>query len=77
VQSVAAFVEAQKLAFPLLSDPDGSVTAKYGTDMGGRPFSKRVTFVLDDRGRVRLIDTKVDVSSHGSDLAERIRELRK
>ena len=76
VVELAAFAEAQELAFPLLSDPDGSVAVKYGVLMEGRPFAKRVTFVLDDRGVLRLVDDKVDVMKHGADLAARIEKLK-
>jgi thioredoxin-dependent peroxiredoxin len=76
VQTIAAFVKAQKLAFPLLSDADGSVARKFGVLMDGRPFARRVTFVIDDRGILRLVDDKVDVTNHGRDLVARIRELR-
>ncbi|MGE3174824.1 MAG: peroxiredoxin [Planctomycetota bacterium] len=76
VQSVAAFVKAQELSFPLLSDPDGSVARKFGVLMEGRPFARRVTFVIDGQGTVRLVDEDVDVTNHGSQLVERIRALR-
>lgn len=76
VQSIAAFKQAQKLPFALLSDTDGSVAAKYGVLMDDRPFARRVTFVVDDRGVVRMIDTKVDVAAHGKDLLAAIAKLR-
>ncbi len=44
--------------------------------MAGRPFARRVTFVIDDRGIVRYIDEKVRVREHGAELAARIRKLR-
>lgn len=76
VASVAAFAKEQRLPFPLLSDPDGSVAAKFGVLMAGRPFAKRVTFVIDDQGVVRLVDDKVDVVNHGSGLLAAIAKLR-
>jgi len=76
VAAVAAFAKAQKLDFPLLSDPDGSVAAKYGVAMAGRPFANRVTFVIDDKGVLRAIDDKVDVTKHGAALAAMIEKLR-
>ena len=77
VASQAAFAKAQKLAFPLLSDPDGSVAKKYGAMMGARPMARRMTFVIDEKGILRHIDEKVDVNSHGPDLVALIRKLRK
>jgi peroxiredoxin Q/BCP len=76
VESQAAFAKAQGLAFPLLSDPDGSAAAKYGVLDAKRGYTQRVTFVLDDKGVLRAIDEQVDVTSHGTDLADRIHELR-
>ncbi len=76
VAALAEFAKAQKLAFPLLSDPDGSVARKYGVLMENRPMSKRVTFVLDEHGVLRLVDEKVDVTNHGADLKKQIQKLR-
>ena len=76
VKSQKQFHEAQKLNFPLLSDPDGSVAAKYGALLAGKPYSARVTFVIDDQGALRHRDEKVNVASHGADLAGVVRGLR-
>ena len=75
VRSLAAFVKAQELPFPLLSDADGSVAAKYDVLRAGGRMAARVTFVIDPEGVVRHVDTKVDVSKHGSDLAGIIKGL--
>lgn len=77
VASQAAFVKQQELNFPLLSDPDGSAAAKLGAMMQDKPYAARVTFVVDDRGVVRLVDTGVKVDSHGRDLVEAIRGLKR
>jgi peroxiredoxin Q/BCP len=76
VADQAAFHKAQELQFPLLSDPDGSVAAKYGALMEGRPYARRVSFVIDDAGVLRHVDDKVDVMQHGAQLVEVIRKLR-
>ena len=76
VKSQKSFHEAQKLNFPLLSDPDGSVAAKYGAMMADKPYTARVTFVIDDKGVLRHVDGKVNVASHGADLAGVVRGLR-
>jgi peroxiredoxin Q/BCP len=75
VASQKHFAEGQHLGFHLLSDPDGSVAAKYGVLAEGGRYAQRVTFVIDPEGVVRLVDRAVDVSSHGSDLAAKIKEL--
>ena len=76
VVSQKAFHEQQKLNFPLLSDPDGSVAAKYAALLADKPYSTRVTFVIDDKGVLRYRDDKVNVVSHGADLAGVVRGLR-
>jgi peroxiredoxin Q/BCP len=76
VAALAAFHRDQQLGFPLLSDPDGSVARKYGVLMAARPMASRVTFVLDEKGVLRHVTDKVDVSKHGSDLATLIGKLR-
>ena len=74
VQDLAAFAKAQNLNFQLLSDPDGSATAKYGVDTG-RGFAKRVTFVIDPKGILRYVDEGVNVDSHGKDIIETVARL--
>jgi len=76
VQELAQFAEKQKAPYAMLSDPDGSVATKYGVlDPSGK-YAQRVTFVLDDKGVLRKIVDKVDVKSHGEDLAALLEELR-
>ena len=77
VASQAAFAKAQELGFPLLSDPDGSVAKKCGALMQGRPFARRVTFILDDKGLLRHVTTKVEVREHGQQLLDLIVALRR
>ncbi len=75
VSALAEFHKAQKLNFPLLSDPDGSAAAKFGSLMKGRPMSDRKTYVIDPKGVLRHIDEGVKVDSHGDDLAAILKRL--
>ena len=77
VASQAKFVEQQKLNFPLLSDPDGSASARLGVLMPDKPYANRITIVIDEKGVVRLVDKGVKVDSHGKDLVEAIRALKR
>ena len=74
VQDQAKFAKEQNLAFKLLSDPDGSIAAKYGV-LADKPYTKRVTFVIDPAGVLRAIDEQVKVESHGADLADLVKQL--
>jgi thioredoxin-dependent peroxiredoxin len=75
VATQAQFVKKQELNFQLLSDPDGSAGRKYQALPEGAKYPKRVTFVIDPKGKLRLIDRSVSVRSHGDDLAQKIDEL--
>ncbi len=76
VASQAKFAGEQSLNFPLLSDPDGSASGRLGVLMADKPYTNRITVVVDDKGVVRLVETKVNVESHGKDLVEAIRKLK-
>jgi thioredoxin-dependent peroxiredoxin len=77
VQDQAQFVQKHDLNFALLSDPDGSVATKYGVLDPTGQYTKRVTFVIDEKGVLRKVLDQVDVKTHGEDLAALIDELRK
>ena len=46
-----SFCESEGLSFPLLSDPDGTVSKAYGSWMA--PYSLRHTFLIDSDGVLR------------------------
>ena len=75
VRAQRAFKEDHGFGFGLLSDPDGSVAKKYGVLMDGRPYARRVTFIIDPKGVVRHVTKKVDLGGHGDQLLEVITEL--
>ncbi len=75
VVSQKDFANAEKLNFPLLSDPDGGATAKFGSMMTGKPYANRVTFIVDPKGVVRAVDHGVTVDSHGADLVAVLKKL--
>ncbi|MFT4538767.1 MAG: peroxiredoxin Q/BCP [Planctomycetota bacterium] len=76
VASQKAFHKAQKLNFSLLSDPNAGAAKAYDVLMDGRPYAKRVTFVIDGEGVLRTIDQAVQVGSHGKDLIELVLDER-
>jgi peroxiredoxin Q/BCP len=69
------------LPFPLVSDEDGKVCAKYGTwiekSLYGRKYMgiDRATFLIDKEGVVRKVWRKVKVAGHVGDVHESLKEL--
>ncbi len=49
------FATSLDLAFPLLSDHDGSVAKKYGVLIEGGSMAKRTTFVVGKDGKIAYI----------------------
>jgi peroxiredoxin len=44
--------------------------------MKDKPYTNRVTFVIDDKGVLRHVDTAVKVDSHGKDVVEVVKKLK-
>ncbi len=61
------FGESCGADFPLLSDSGGNLHALL--DVGGK-LPRRVTILIDKDGIVKKIDVKVNVNSHGKDIAD-------
>ncbi len=71
------FTAKYKLNFPLLADKDGAVGRAYGTLGGGGLMSKlkaaagmadRVTFIIDEKGKVTHVIDKPDVANHADEV---------
>ncbi len=71
------FTTKYKLNFPLLADKDGAVGRAYGTIGGGGLLSKlksvagmadRVTFIIDEKGKVAHVLDKPDVANHAEEV---------
>ncbi len=61
-----AFTEKYNLPFPLLADVDGSIIKAYDVDGGG--YAKRVTYVVDENGKIIHVDASVKTETHASDI---------
>jgi len=70
----AEFADALGLTFPILSDPDRTIARAYGV-LGASGFASRWTFYIAADGRIVDIDKHVRVTSHGADVAARLKEL--
>jgi peroxiredoxin Q/BCP len=79
VESHQAFTKKYQLNFPLLADTDGTVGRAYGVLGGDGLMAKlksavgaadRVTFVIDERGRIASIIDRPDVGHHADEVLE-------
>jgi peroxiredoxin Q/BCP len=76
VDSHAAFVDSEGLAFDLLADPEGEIVDAFGVELlegPGEPAAARTTFVLAE-GEVRAVYEDVDPDGHASDVLADLRE---
>lgn len=71
--SHADFCSSEGLAFPLLSDPAGTVSRAYGSWIA--PFSQRHTFLIDPTGVLRASWVAVRPSGHSAEVLTTLREL--
>lgn len=75
-ESHQKFAQKYHLPFPLLSDVDGKVCKEYGVyqkkKFYGKEFwgIKRMTFVIDKKGKVQKVFDRVKVESHHRDVLE-------
>jgi thioredoxin-dependent peroxiredoxin len=80
-QSHRAFTAKFSLNFPLLADTDGAVGRAYGVLGGPGLISKiksaagladRVTFVIDENGRIAHVIEQPDVAHHADEVLARL-----
>jgi peroxiredoxin Q/BCP len=65
VEENRAFAEKFDFPFRLLSDVDRAVGLAYGAaDAADAPYAKRISYVIDEQGRVALAYPKVKPAEH-------------
>jgi len=78
-QSHQAFTRKYNLNFPLLADTEGAIGRAYGTLGGGGLISRlksaagmadRVTFVIDEKGKIAHVIDKPNVKDHARQVLE-------
>lgn len=74
VEKNADFAREYELDFPVLADPDKTMTADYGV-LGASGYANRWTYYIDAQGVVVQIDKSTNPSSAGTDLARSMAEL--
>lgn len=68
------FDEANRLGFPLLSDPDKAVAKQFGLTRFGPLPIKRATFVIDsDRTVLAVIKSETNMTTHADEALEALR----
>ncbi|EDY37188.1 alkyl hydroperoxide reductase/ Thiol specific antioxidant/ Mal allergens family protein [Cyanobium sp. PCC 7001] len=72
-ESHSEFCGSEGLAFPLLSDPGGRVSARYGSWIA--PFSQRHTFLIDPQGVLRQRWVAVRPSLHSAEVLTALEAL--
>ncbi len=60
------FTEKFNLPFPLLADTNGAITKAYDVDGGG--YSKRVTYVIDESGKISQVFESIQTATHATDI---------
>ena len=69
-EKLAKFRDAEKLTFPLLSDPDRTVLGAWGAFGEKKMYGKTVqgvirsTFLVDEKGRVEVAQYNVKATGH-------------
>ncbi len=70
--ALVKFKNAQRLSFPLLSDPDHRAAEAYGVWKEKNMYGKKVlgiersTFIIDEQGRVAKVFRKVKPQGHAA-----------
>ncbi len=63
-----SFAEEHDFDYPLLADPDGTVSELFGTKRMGPLWSRRHTFVVDtDRTVLKVIRSESDMETHADE----------
>lgn len=73
IESHKKFIEKYKLPFALLSDRDKSIAKMYGAD--GLLAPKRMTFVINNAGKLAYINPKVSPATHSAEIQKVLSSL--
>lgn len=79
VDSHVQFCTKENLTFKLLADPDKKVVNEYGSTQkfGESVVAARNTFLVDPKGVIRKVYTKVNPSPHSAEVLAALDELKK
>ena len=68
------FAEQNEAGFPILSDPDRTVSTAYGV-LSESGYAKRWTYFVDPAGVIVRVDREVNAGSAGADLVKHLEAL--
>lgn len=68
------FAEQNEATFPILADPDKTVSEAYGV-LAERGYARRWTFYIDPEGIIRKIDKEVNPAEAGRQLVANLEAL--
>ena len=73
------FCAEQSLTFKLLSDEQKKVVAEYGStmEMRGATIAARNTFLVDPKGKIAKVWTKVEPNKHSEEVLAALNEISK
>lgn len=74
VEENKKFAESLELDYPILCDPSREAAGAFGV-LNERNMASRVTFVIGENGKILAVEEKVNVESHGTDLAAKLKEV--
>jgi len=69
-----AFAEKHSLPFPLLPDTDHTIARAFGVPVR-LGFAKRVTFVIDEQGKIAKVFPEVSPKEHAQEVLAALRSL--
>jgi len=63
------FAEKQDFPFPLLSDENREMGMAYGAcDTEDAEYARRITYVIDEKGKILQAHPKVDTKTHAQQI---------
>ncbi|MGL4993538.1 MAG: peroxiredoxin [Bacteroidales bacterium] len=69
IKSHAAFAKEHNLNFPLIADTDKTIINSYGAN--GMLYTKRITFVINEKGIIEQIIEGVSASEHSKKILKK------
>ena len=77
IDSHQQFCTKESLTFKLLADPDKKMIAEYGSLAANGAVAARNTFLIDPKGTIRKVYTKVNPNPHSQEVLTDLAALQK